>query len=52
MEKTNNLIKVIDNEMAPRFGHTITLGKIYIMKFKNLKQFCSVVRLVLKDVFL
>ena len=26
MEKTNNdLIKSIDNDMAPRFGHTITL---------------------------
>lgn len=29
-----NLIKSIDNEMSPRFGHTITLGKYF--KFINL----------------
>jgi hypothetical protein len=22
-----SLMKIIDNEMSPRFGHTITLGK-------------------------
>jgi hypothetical protein len=28
MEKTMDIIKTIDNnDMAPRFGHTITLGK-------------------------
>lgn len=29
MEKSKaDLIKNIDNDMSPRFGHTITLGKI------------------------
>lgn len=29
METTNTgIIKSIDNDMQPRFGHTITLGKI------------------------
>ena len=28
MESKSNMIKIIDNEMSPRFGHTITLGKI------------------------
>ncbi len=27
----SNIIKVIDNEMSPRFGHTITLGIIKLI---------------------
>ncbi len=27
-DENSNLIKIIDNDMSPRFGHTITLGNI------------------------
>ncbi len=49
MEKTIDIIKSIDNDMAPRFGHTITLGKIVIIQFKNQKQYYSVEQQVLMD---
>jgi len=26
-DKQKNILKQVDNSMAPRFGHTITLGK-------------------------
>lgn len=29
-EDNSNLIKIIDNDMSPRFGHTITLGIVSI----------------------
>jgi hypothetical protein len=36
----NDIVKIIDNEMSPRFGHTITLGKkILIVKYTNQKLF-------------
>jgi hypothetical protein len=30
MEKNdiNGIMKTVDNDMSPRFGHTITLGKL------------------------
>jgi hypothetical protein len=28
-QSKTNIVKTIDNEMSPRFGHTITLGKNY-----------------------
>jgi hypothetical protein len=41
METTNssNIIKSIDNDMQPRFGHTITLGKYFLFVKFFLTQF-------------
>jgi hypothetical protein len=35
-----NIVKIIDNEMSPRFGHTITLGK-KIIKNSSKNKSCS-----------
>ena len=30
-DKQKNIVRLIENNMAPRFGHTITLGKIHYL---------------------
>ena len=51
-KNTTELIKNIDNDMSPRFGHTITLGKFrYFIQFINLRLFFSVEQQVLMEDF-
>jgi hypothetical protein len=33
-----DLFKNYDNDMSPRFGHTITLGKIFIFIIQSINQ--------------